>query len=149
MTIDTRIPPSAETRAERTIPVKYIVGGVVGLLLVGALLALGITLLSRSFSLEISVVRDLFIIVLALEACIFGIVLIVLLVMVARLVNTVEFEIKPILQKTNDIVGTAKGTTDFVSENIVQPTIRAKGYVAGVRAGAETLFGDPQKQMPK
>ena len=119
------------------------------LVLLGALGVWGISALARNASLELDVVRDLFIIALALEACVFGLVLIIMLVMVIRLVNTIEFEIKPILEKTNDIASTAKGTTQFVSDNIVQPTIKAKGYVAGARAGAKALFGDPKKNLPK
>ena len=139
---------SSESQSQ-LVPTLYIVGGVIVLLLIGALFVWGISALANRAALELDVIRDLFIIGLALEACIFGIVLIILLVMVIRLVNTVEFEIKPILQKTNEIANTAKGTTQFVSDNIVQPTIKAKGYVAGARAGAKALFSDPKKNLPK
>ncbi len=139
---------SSSTRA-KLVPTKYIIGGVIAALLLGILMVFGISWLSRSFALEIDVVRDLFIIAIALEACVFGLVLVILLVMVVRLVNTLEFEIKPILQKANQITTTAQTTTEFVSENIVQPTIKAKGYVSGVRAGAKALIGDPKKNLPK
>ena len=138
----------SETR-EKIVPILYVVGGVAVALLVGAILVFGLNWLARSFSLQLDVIRDLFIIALALEACLFGIVLIIMLVMVIRLVNTLEFEIKPILQKTNDIASTAKGTAEFVSENVVQPTMKAKGYVAGVRAGAKAVLSDPKKNLPK
>lgn len=141
--------PAAAPQRSRLIPTLYVVGGVLGVLLLGGLLVGGVILLARAFALEVSVIRDLFIIALALEACIFGVVLIILLVMVVRLINTVEFEIKPILEKTNSVIGTAKGTTEFVSENIVQPTIKARGYVAGVRAGFKALVGDPRRNLPK
>lgn len=139
----------SSTKPSKLVPMKYIIGGVLVALLMGALMVFGISWLARSFALELDVVRDLFIIAIALEACIFGLVLIVLLVMVVRLVNTVEFEIKPILQKANQITSTAQNTTEFVSENIVQPTIKARGYVSGARAGAKALFGDPKKNLPK
>lgn len=139
---------TSETR-QKLVPALYIAGGVLILVLIGALTVWGISALAQRAALELDVVRDLFIIGLALEACIFGIVLIIMLVMVIRLVNTIEFEIKPILQKTNDIAATAKGTTQFVSDNIVQPTIKAKGYVAGAKAGAQALFTDPKKNLPK
>jgi hypothetical protein len=142
---------SAESSStpSRLIPRKYIIGGVIAALLLGTLMVLGISWLSRGFAVQLDVVRDLFIIAIALEACVFGFVLVILLVMVVRLVNTLEFEIKPILQKANEITTTAKGTTEFVSENIVQPTIKARGYVSGVRAGAKALIGDPKKNLPK
>lgn len=138
----------SETR-EKIVPILYVVGGVAAALLVGAILVFGLNWVARSFSLQLDVIRDLFIIALALEACLFGIVLIIMLVMVIRLVNTLEFEIKPILQKTSDIASTAKGTAEFVSENVVQPTMKAKGYVAGVRAGAKAVLSDPKKNLPK
>ena len=138
----------SETR-EKIVPILYVVGGVAVALIVGAILVFGLNWVARSFSLELDVIRDLFIIALALEACLFGIVLIIMLVMVIRLVNTLEFEIKPILQKTNDIASTAKGTAEFVSENVVQPTMKAKGYVTGVRAGAKAILSDPKKNLPK
>lgn len=127
----------------------YIIGGVVGAILLGALVIGGIYLLSSRFSLEVQVIRDLFVIGLTLLMCIFGITLIILVVMVIRLVNTLEFEIKPILEKTNQLVGTAQGTTDFVSKNVVEPTIKAKGYIAGAKAGAKALISDPKKNLPK
>ncbi len=134
---------------EKLVPKLYIVGGVVVAILLGVLTVLFINWLARNFNVQLDVVRDLFIIAIALEACLFGIVLIVLLVMVVRLVNTLEFEIKPILQKTNEIASTAKGTAEFMSENVVQPTIKATGYVAGARAGVKALVGDPKKNLPK
>lgn len=140
--------PTTSAR-EKLLPTLYVVGGVAVAVLLGVGIVLGINWLARSFALELDVVRDLFIIALALEACLFGIVLIILLVMMIRLVNTLEFEIKPILQKTSEIANTAKGTADFVSENVVQPTIKAKGYVAGARAGAKAILGDPKKNLPK
>lgn len=137
------------TKQSKLIPRLYIVGGVVIALLLGVLMVVGISWMARSFALELDVVRDLFIIAIALEACVFGLVLVILLVMVVRLVNTLEFEIKPILKKANEITTTAQGTTEFVSENIVQPTIKARSYVSGVRAGAKALIGDPKKNLPK
>ena len=137
------------TLREKLVPKLYIFGGVAVVLLLGVGIVLGFSWLAKGYSLQLDVIRDLFIIALALEACLFGIVLIIMLVMVIRLVNTLEFEIKPILQKTNEIAATAKGTAEFVSENVVQPTIRAKGYVASVKAGAKAALRNPQKNLPK
>ena len=71
-----------------------------------------------------------------------------LFVMVVRLLNMLEFEIKPILEKTNETLGTVRGTTTFVSQNVVQPVTRASSYVAGIRKGIAVLFGDPRKNLP-
>lgn len=95
----------------------------------------------------IAAIRDILIIVLALESCLFGIIVILLLVMMIRLVNMLEFEIKPILEKTNETVSTLRGTTDFVSQNIVRPTIRARAHAAGMRQALKTLFGNPRNNI--
>ncbi len=140
---------SQETHQKPFIPRKYVIIGVIVAIVVGVL-GVGLAwLISRYGNVQLDVIRDLFIIGLALEGCVFGIALIILLVMVIRLVNTVEFEVKPILEKANQIVGTAKGTTDFVSENVVKPTMDARKRVSGVRAGAKALLRDPKKNLPK
>lgn len=142
--------PTAQTTRQRSklIPALYVVLGVVVLLALTGLVIWGILALAGRFAVEIEVIRDLFIIGLALESCIFGIVLILLLIMVIRLVNTVEFEIKPILEKTNETVGMVRGTTNFVSQNVVKPSIKASSYVAAVRQGVRTLLGDPRRNLP-
>lgn len=124
-----------------------IIGIVVALLLAIGLIALVIWL-SSNFPAEIQTVRDIFIIALALESCLFGIIMMVMMVMLVRLVNTVEYEIKPILEQTNETISTVKGTTNFVSQNVVKPVVKATGYVAGFRAGMKVLFGDPSKNLP-
>jgi hypothetical protein len=95
----------------------------------------------------IAAVRDMLIIALALESCIFGIVLMLLLIMMIRLVNMLEFEIKPILEKTNETVSTLRGTSVFVSENVVKPVTKVKVKAAGVSQAFRTLFGNPRKNI--
>ena len=127
----------------------YVVLGVILLLTVTGLTIWGILYLASTFPAEIEALRDIFIILLALGSCLSGIVVVLLLIMVIRLINMLEFEIKPILEKTNETLGTVRGTTRFVSDNVVQPTIRASSYVAGVRRGLKVLFGDPDKNLPR
>lgn len=95
----------------------------------------------------IEAVRDVMVIILALESCIFGIAFLIMMVMIIRLINMMEFEVKPILQKTNETLNTMRGTTTFVSQNVVKPTIRAKSQMAGLRRGLKTLFGDPRNNI--
>jgi hypothetical protein len=104
--------------------------------------------LAQNYAPQISAIRDVFIIALALESCLFGIVLLMMLIMIIRLVNMLEFEIKPILEQTNETVSTVRGTTAFVSKNVVQPVTLAAGYVAGVRRGLSVLFGDARRNLP-
>jgi hypothetical protein len=126
----------------------YVIIGIVVALLLGVGLIALVVWLSSNFPAEIQTIRDIFIIALALESCLFGIILMVMMVMLVRLVNTIEFEIKPILEQTNETIGTVKGTTTFVSKNVVNPVIKTTGYVAGLRRGLKVLFGDPRKNLP-
>ena len=138
---------SVEDRTE-AIPTVYIIIGVVVLIVLGLALAAGILFLATNYSAELEAVRDVFVIALALESCVFGVVLMLMLIMLIRLVNTVEFEIKPILEQTNETIGTVRGTTNFVSKNVIDPVVKTKSYVVGVRQGVKALIGDPRKNLP-
>lgn len=141
------VPVEVENRSGRgpSTPVMILFASIAILLLIGFVL-FAIWLASTQAE-TIAAVRDILIIALAIESCLFGIVLMLLLVMVMRLVNMLEFEIKPILEKTNETVGTLRGTTNFVSQNVVRPAIRTKAQMAGIRQAFKTLFGDPRKNI--
>lgn len=124
-----------------------IIGAVVGLLFFILLVVL-VVWLASNYAPELEAVRDIFIIALALESCIFGVLLTIMLIMLVRLVNMLEFEIKPILEKTNETVGMVRGTTTFVGENVVRPVVKGTAFMAGVRRGLRVLFGDPSKNLP-
>lgn len=85
-------------------------------------------------------IRDIFIIFLAFEALIIGAALIILILQVASLINLLQNEVKPILQATSETVNTLRGTTEFLSENLVEPVIRLNSYLAGLRRFLH-LFG--------
>ncbi len=78
-------------------------------------------------------IRDVSIIIVALESLIIGIVLIILIVQLARLTNLLQNEIKPILESTNETANTLRGTTAFLSDNLVEPVMKANEYTAGFR----------------
>ena len=142
------LPQSPENR-EEAIPTLYVVIGIIVLIVIGIAFVVGIVLLAEYFPNQLEAIRDVFIIALALESCIFGIVLVIMLIMLIRLVNTVEFEIKPILEQTYETMGTVRGTTTFVSKNVVRPVVKVKSYVAGFRGGFKALFGNPKNNLPK
>jgi len=77
-------------------------------------------------------IRDVFIIFMALEFLIIGLVMIILIVQLARLTNLLQNEIKPILETTTDTVQTLRGTTKFMSNHLVEPIIRLNQYIAGM-----------------
>jgi hypothetical protein len=137
-----------QTNQREFIPRLYVALGIIAALVLSVLFILGVIWLARTQAATIEALRDVMIIALALVSCIFGITLMLLFVMVVRLLNMLEFEIKPILEKTNETLGTLRGTTTFVSQNVVQPVTRASSYVAGFRKGVAVLFGDPRKNLP-
>jgi len=57
----------------------------------------------------------------------------------AVLTNMLKHEIKPILESTNETVNAVRGTTLFVSENLVEPIMKLNGYVAGIVRMAEVI----------
>ena len=77
-------------------------------------------------------IRDVFIIVVALESLVIGVALIVLIVQVASLINLLQNEVRPILNATNETVNTLRGTAEFLGENVVEPVIKLNGYLAGI-----------------
>ncbi len=140
-------PSEITTTPKKRVPTLYVVLGVVGVLVLAGLFIWLIIWLATTQGPELEAMRDIFIIALALESCAFGVVLMLMLIMMIRLVNMMEFEIKPILQKTNETVGMVRGTTTFVSQNVVKPVTKASSYAAGVRRGVSVLFGDPKKNL--
>ena len=85
-------------------------------------------------------IRDVFIIFMALESLIIGVVLIILVVQISLLINLLQNEIKPILETTNETVNTLKGTTAFISSNLAEPVIKLNEYMAGLKKLLDVLF---------
>lgn len=76
-------------------------------------------------------IRDIFIIFMAVESFIIGLTLIILMIQLARLLNLLQNEIKPIINSTNETVNTLKGTSIFLSNNLVEPVMKLNEYLAG------------------
>lgn len=104
----------------------------IAVVLLGSIIT-GIVFLAKAEPATTSQVRDIFIIFLALESLVIGIVLVILVIQVSTLVNLVQNEIKPILQSTTETVNTLKGTTQFLSQNLVGPVIKVNSYTAGIK----------------
>jgi hypothetical protein len=141
--LDASSPVNAGPPPQPLVPVGWIVAGVVITLVMSVAFVAVLVWLAANYAEQILVVRDIFIIALGLMSCVSGVVLILLLIAILRLVNMLEYELKPILLKTNETLGTIRGTTYFMSENVVRPMTKASSYVAGLRRGVQTLFGDP------
>ena len=84
-------------------------------------------------------IRDIFIIVVALESLVIGVALIILIIQLASLINLLQNEVRPILKSTNDTVNTLRGTAEFLGENMVEPVIKLNGYLAGMNRVIELM----------
>ena len=127
-------PPSLEKRGEGLTEGQrkaFLAVGIVlaVLLIIGAVWA-AVALVNNPA--QAAAVRDVFLIFMALESMVIGVALIVLTVQVAVLTNLLKNEIKPILEATQETVNTVRGTTIFVSENLVEPVMKLNSYVAGL-----------------
>jgi hypothetical protein len=104
-------------------------------LVISGIIVLGLIITGLVFLLQPGTdtarVRDVFIIFMALEFLLIGIVMIILIVQLARLTLLLQNEIKPILDSTNETANTLKGTTQFLSEHLVEPVLKMNQYMAG------------------
>ena len=80
----------------------------------------------------IAFVRDLAIVLLAIESLVIGVMLIVLILEVKALAKLLREQIKPILDSADETVRTVRGSTVFVSENLITPMVRVSSFAAGV-----------------
>ena len=125
---------SEELRRQRQIMIGVIVAAVILLILI---------IVSIWYLLQpdtpTSKIKDVFIIFMALQSLFLGAILVVLIIQLARLINLLQNDIKPILDSTNETVSTLRGTTVFLSENVVEPVIKMNEYFAGMTKGLEIL----------
>lgn len=123
-------PPDPEVeREKRQMKIMMTVGGIFLLIFIVG----GVTLLMMAPGETTSKVRDVFIIFMALESLVIGVALIILMMQLATLVNLLNNELKPILTAMNETINTLRGTTEFLSENLVEPVVKINSYVAGLQ----------------
>ena len=79
----------------------------------------------------LTAIRDVAIVLLALESLVIGILLALMLLQLRKLVRLLRQEIAPLLHTANDTAGTVSSTVSFVSQSVVDPLIRVKSYGAG------------------
>jgi hypothetical protein len=119
---------------------RWILAGIiVGVIVLLALFALAVYGLLQNPGTTANI-RDIFIIFMAFESLIIGVALVILVIQIASLINLLQNEVKPILAATNETVNTLRGTTEFLSENLVEPVIKLNSTVAGLRRILE-VFG--------
>lgn len=87
-------------------------------------------------------IRDIAIIIIALQSIVIGVLLGVLVWQVWRLIKMVQTEIKPILIDAKETVHTVRGTTTFVSDTVVEPVVRTSSTLVGWRRTMQSLTAD-------
>ena len=134
--------PSFEEAARRAADLRkqrWILAGIIaGAIILVAAIIVAVIFLVKSPTVA-SNVRDIFIIFMALESLLIGAALVVLIIQLASLINLLQNEVKPILKSTTDTVNTLRGTTEFLSENLVAPVIKLNSYLAGLRKVIDLL----------
>jgi len=78
-------------------------------------------------------VRDIFIIVLALESLLIGAALVILVIQLAVLTNLIQNEVKPILTSAKETASNLRGTSQFITRRAVAPIISVTSTLAGFR----------------
>ena len=119
---------------------------IAAILLFGGLIAFAIFLLTGNAE-TTEKIRDVFIIFMALESMVIGLALIILIIQLAQLTNVIQNEIKPILDSTQKTINTLRGTSTFLSDNVVEPVIKLNQYLAGLQA--LTRFVRPAQKSKK
>lgn len=139
---DTQTGPAGKAGAQprqdrsRGLMIALVVGAAVALVLI----ALGAVALVNNPPLA-ATLRDIFIIALALESVVIGLVLLLLVIQITRLIHLLQDEIKLILESTSETVNTVRGTTTFVSEKVVTPVVTLSSYVAGTWRAIQVIAG--------
>jgi len=142
-------PSPAELRAQRWLRIGLVVAG---LFLVSVVVLL--VFLSRDAyqaasagegpspgEIVVGLLRDTAIIFVAFETLLIGVLMIILMIQVQSLIVLLRDEIKPMLEAANDTLATVRGTTQFVSHNVVSPVMKWSGYLAGLRRIVREIRG--------
>lgn len=121
--------PAKESQTGRKAVIFLVIGAV---LIVGIVVTALVLLLNQSAD-TTSHIRDIFIILMALESLVIGVALVILIIQLAILINLLQNEIKPIIHSTNETVNTVKGTAEFLSNNLSEPVIKLNEYMASFK----------------
>jgi hypothetical protein len=81
------------------------------------------------------------IVFVAFEMMVIGVLLLVLTLQVLSLVVLLRNEVVPMLEMANETLATVRGTTEFVSRNVVSPVVKWSGYLAGLRRILQQVGG--------
>jgi uncharacterized membrane protein len=130
------IVPDQKLQRNRINKVLYWILGIFAILLI---LSIATVIFISSPDVDSGRVRDIFLILMALSSFVISVAFVILLVQVALLVNLLDNEIRPVLANLIESVNDLKGTTAFLSENMVEPVMKMNEYVAGLKRLVDIL----------
>jgi hypothetical protein len=117
-----------------------VLGGIIVLLFViGLLFALFSDVQATAPRMQI--IRDTLIIVISLEFMLIIGSLAIVILQIARLVLLLQNEVKPVLDNTKEAVNSAKGTVEFVGNNVTEPVVRVGSFLAGANVFVREVGG--------
>ena len=128
------VAPAAEQVSKRT--QIMIIGGA---LLFLVLLVAAIVLMAMNEE-ATQVIRDIAIVFVAVETFLIGLAMLLLIFQIQMLIQVLRDEVQPLLRSVNDTASTVRGTTAFVSQNVVSPFIKAAGFTAAVQRVTSDLI---------
>jgi hypothetical protein len=120
-------PPTGEQVSKRT--QTLIIGGAVLFLVI---LVAVIVLMAMNQEVT-QVIRDIAIVFVAVQSFLIGLAMLLLIFQIQMLIQVLRDEIQPLLRSVNDTASTVRGTTAFVSQNVVSPFIKLAGFSAAVQ----------------
>ncbi len=112
-----------------------LIGAGVGVIVLTIILVVAAVLLAANAEQTapvVKLVRDVLIILMALELVIVGAAIVVFLIQVARFVNLMNNEVQPILSSASDTVNAVRGTAVFLSKHVTEPVVAIAGTLGGL-----------------
>ncbi len=112
----------------------FAIGAGIGILVLTIILVVAAVLLAANAETTapaVEVVRDVLIIVMALELAVIGVALVVFLVQLARFVNLMNNEVRPILASATDTVNAVRGTALFMNKHVTAPVMAVVSTLGG------------------
>jgi NADH:ubiquinone oxidoreductase subunit K len=126
--------PSGEQMSKRT--QVMIIGGAILFLVV----LIAAIVLMATYEEATQVIRDIAIVFVAVETFLIGLAMLLLIFQIQTLIQVLRDEVQPLLRSVNDTASTVRGTTAFVSQNVVSPFIKLAGFTAAVQRVTSDLF---------
>lgn len=124
----------------------YIIGGVIGAIIIFGLIIFGLYQLGDDDQSALERFRDIAVIFIVMLLLVVTILLAGITAGLFYLILQIKDRVIPAIEELTATLKRVKGTTDFVTEEAVKPIISVASSIAGVRAMAKTFVERPKKK---